>query len=368
VITWEGVVRWSIGLLGLVAGCWTEPPLVDGFTVEQWTQLQAELAVPATDPQVLCALRGWSVAQCDAAAGLGQDLFYDPHLSGDGTVTCATCHDPGHWFVDSRVDNNVSRGVSTWTKRNTISLVNVGLKATLAPAGHHAFTWSGTYETAGQVLELAITKPMASSHAQVVARIATTPGYAASYVALFGQLDPEDTMFANLEVVVEVFLRRLDSTDAPFDRYLAGDPTQISESAKRGFALFVGKATCIECHRGPMFSDFEFHDTGVPQTGPHVGPDAGRGDTGGFLTGSLRQIAETGPYMHDGSLATLDDVIWFYRRGGGAAGFVGAKDPRLQPIDMTDGDARDLEAFLRTLTGAPIAEDLRHCTSGSCAP
>jgi cytochrome c peroxidase len=111
----------------------------------------------------------------------------------------------------------------------------------------------------------------------------------------------------------------------------------------------------MECHRGSLFSDFKPHVTGVEQRGEHAPvTDGGHAGTGAFVTPALRNVGETGPYMHDGSLETLADVIWFYRQGGAATGYVGTKDPLIQPLEITDDEARDLEAFLGTLTGTPI--------------
>jgi cytochrome c peroxidase len=118
---------------------------------------------------------------------------------------------------------------------------------------------------------------------------------------------------------------------------------------------------CIECHRGPLFTDYRFHVTGVEQRGenaPSIDPGPWPFGTGTFYTAPLRQISETGPYMHDGSLQTLADVIWFYRQGGAATGYVGEKDPLMQPLDITDDEARDLEAFLCALKGDDIAPQL----------
>jgi len=189
----------------------------------------------------------------------------------------------------------------------------------------------------------------------------------------------------------------LVSRDAPFDKYVAGDTAAISESAKRGLALFIGPANCIACHKTPLFSDSDFHDLGVPQTGDHVptedlgrftavgkiladpfnaagaysdGPNglvdglvATDAMNGQFRTKHLRQIAFTGPYMHTGQYATLMDVIDFYNQGGGATGFAGTKDARILPLGLTSQDKDDLVTFLESLTGEPIPAALRVDTS-----
>ena len=372
-IRWP-VVRLPVVCVLVVSGCWTDDDLVDGqFTPDQWAHLQAELAV-GTPRSVNVQL-----------AALGQQLFYNPNLSGPmGTVSCATCHDPKAWFIDSRSPNNVSLGNTKYTKHNSISVVNEWLKEKYAP-GQQVYTEIGgfvrtsgeivTFTNAGQVAELAVTGPMASNHANVATAITSDGSLAMSYIAAFGGTSDPDTMFVNVEKAFDEYLYELSSSSSPFDKYIAGNDTAISDSAKRGFGVFVGKGMCIECHRGPALSDFLYHDTGVEQIGAHVPTtDVGRGaitknpdDTGAFLTSPLRQIAETGPYMHDGSLGSLAEVIEFYRHGGAASGYSGDKDPRMVPSEMTDDDANDLEAFLRTLTGDPIPQNLR-CASGQCAP
>jgi len=205
-----------------------------------------------------------------------------------------------------------------------------------------------------------------------------------------------DTIYANAAKCIAAYLRRLVSRDAPFDRYVGGDSTAISVAAKRGIRLFIGKAGCIACHSGPFFTDHEYHATGVAQTGPNVpandtgrlavvqtyaagiplfsaagafSDDAAAGmaklaedglidptptseERGQFRTKSLRQIAETAPYMHDGVLPDLESVVEFYDQGGGATAL--AKDPLMQRLGLTAQDKSDLVEFLKTLTGDPI--------------
>ena len=347
----------------VATGCWSEP-LDHSFSPDQWAKLVDELR-PRPVP-LRCALPGG----CQLAATLGQELFFEPALSSSKTVSCATCHDPTRWFVDTRSDNNVSLGAATTTRRNSSGLVDVALKDALAPpAAHAVFTWNGAYDRPGAVLELAITKAMNSNAKCVADVIRASSLYSAQYTQAIDPSGPgpvDAIVFANLEVVFGAYLEQLRSGPAPFDGYLAGDRTAISDAAQRGFAIFVGRGTCLECHHGALFSDFEFHDTGVAQTGPNVPLiDLGRQDVthdpedaGQFLTPSLRNVALTGPYMHDGSLATLTDVVEFYRRGGVSAGYSGVRDPRIVPLDLSDDDVRDLVAFLETLTGTPVESAL----------
>jgi cytochrome c peroxidase len=200
--------------------------------------------------------------------------------------------------------------------------------------------------------------------------------------------------FANFGKALAAYERRLLSDGAPFDRYAAGDTGAMSEPAKRGLKLFIGKAACVACHNGPTFSDEEFHVTGVPQIGEHVlesdggrydaipfylswdfntaGPysddpaiDRTRGVTqdeallGAFRTKGLRSVAETAPFMHTGHLATLQEVVELYNDGGAESGFAGAKDALIQPLNLTPQEIQDLVAFLESLTGEPVPEALR---------
>ncbi len=342
-------------------GCWSEPATKDGFTPKQWAVLQQQLhyTPPAPGP--------WG-----PATFLGSELFQDPRLSRTGAVSCQTCHDPTYAWIDSRTPDNVSLGVATadgcipargaWTKRNAMTLYNVCEKQMLGGP----FTWSGAYSSPGQVLELAIKKPFGwctfQDGAAAVANLIRTDGsYWMLYNAAFGAVSTDDTdVIHHLDKAFDAYFctSAFISPISQFDLWLQDQPSTMSDSAQRGFAVFVGRGTCIECHSGPLFSDFQFHDTGVPQVGDHVpAVDNGRADvtmdpadTGKFLTGTLREIANTGPYMHDGAFATLADVIDFYRHGGVASGYGGTRDPRIVPLDLTDGDAQDLEAFLRSIS------------------
>lgn len=376
--------------IALVGGCLDRDTLVDDtFTPDQWAKLQAEFTLP---PQL--AVDPGNVPMSE----LGQRMFFDPALSASHAMACTTCHDPASWFVDTRNPNNLSMGVNGPTPHNSIGLVNIGLKDKLAPhnddegTAHQVFTFSGGYKltptgpahaatTVGSVMDLAIVKPMASSHLAVHRVIYGSDWYRAQYSELFGVEVPPclamdfscagtEEVFTNLEYAMAAYLDRLVSVNAPFDRWLRGDAKSgMSEAAQRGFAVFVGRGMCAECHSGPLFSDFKFHDTGVPQSGPS---DAGRyaitgrdEDRSKFLTQPLRQSAQTGAYMHDGYYASLSDVIEFYRKGG-AGGGAGTVDPRMAPSEMTDDDASDLEQFLGSLTGDKLTDTAPDLTKNTC--
>ena len=336
--------------LVVVAGCWSDDPLVDGeLTTAQLARVREEMRKPSINP-----CRAFGGTSCSSVQAFAQELFFEPRLSYGHTYSCATCHDSRAtgWLIDTRTPNNVSLKPSgTYTKRNVPTLYDLGLKT--------SFTWTGQYDDAGDVLELAALKAFEYPNGDtwmLAAMVLTDGHYGPEYQQLFGPAPDTDTAFKNLEHAFGAYMLQLQTT-SPFDRYIDGDDTALTDSQKRGLGVFVGRGTCIECHRGPALTDDTPHCTGVRQQGEHVGSDDGRfevtkdpADEGKFVTASLRNVAMTGPYMHDGSIDSLAGVIEFYRRGGDADGYTGTKDPRIQPLDLTDDDARDLEAFLHSLT------------------
>jgi cytochrome c peroxidase len=211
-----------------------------------------------------------------------------------------------------------------------------------------------------------------------------------------------NTIMANCGKALEAYERLLVSRDAPFDRYVAGDHRALSTSAKRGLKLFIGKAGCESCHKHETFTDQDFHNTGVPQMVTPTKPfDDGRyfdvtrlpniwngaGEfsddqnagaeklagiaknesmRGQFRTKSLRHIAETGPYFHNGSLSSLADVVRFYNGGGGddAGAYPGTKED-LRPLNLSESESEDLVEFLRSLTGESVPANLTMNTSAT---
>jgi cytochrome c peroxidase len=394
--------RLLVVCVAAAGGCWSDDTLIDGaFTPQQFAQLAHDLHLPAQPPDG-CKQAKLDEPACDAAKALADLLFRDASLSGGqcktttpakpcwsdadcpgdtcGTwtpVSCVSCHNPNVAFIDTRTPSNVSIGSVGATKRNAMTLLGIAYKPQFITTTPDVYTWSGgaklpghmtatRFDTAGAVFDLALLKPMSSSHVHVALLI--NAKYAPQYTAAFGSLAVSpDTMVANVEQAFTAYFASQPFVRGatPFDHYLDGQADAISASAKRGFAIFVGKGTCIECHKQAMFSDYDFHDTGVMQTTGSPQIDNGRGDIttheddGKFLTPSLRDVALTSPYFHDGSRQTLADVIAFYRQGGDPTGFSGMRDPRIQPLDLTDQDAADLEAFLNALT---------QCTATTCPP
>ncbi len=345
---------WSIAGVVCAVGC--SEPLVDGVLTEsEWASAQTFSR---------SHLRSLACTDCRDAE-LGHQLFFDKRLSGpiktasdlgnvgeERRVACADCHDPSAYFVDKRSMPSATSIGTDWTKRNALGLVNVGYLSTL--------TWSGQYTDLVSLVDLPIKKAMNSD----VQRVALVIGSSYDSLGMPGMPvgTNYDELYHRAAEVLAAYQQQLVDGPSDFDRYLDGERDAISDLAKRGFQVFVGRGLCSECHAGPLFTDQKFFNTGVPQSGLHVpASDPGRfdvtgldHDAGRFRTPSLRNVAATAPYMHTGELSTLSEVIDFYRWGGGTSGFAGERDERILPLEIDDDDARALEAFLRTLTGTPV--------------
>ncbi len=273
---------------------------------------------------------------------LGKLLFFDPRLSKDGTVSCASCHAPAAGFADPR---QFSLGVGgKQGGRNAPPAMNA--------AYNHVQFWDGR---AGSLEEQAlgpIQNPieMAETLPGVVKKLGAVPEYKKRFQEVFGT----NVTAEGIARAIAAFERTLISTNSPFDRHVAGDKTALSDSAKRGLELFQGKARCVLCHNGPNFTDNKFHNIGVPQTGP-LKEDLGRyavtkreSDRGAFKTPSLRSVALTAPYMHTGGFKTLEEVMEFYNKGGEQ---VPGKDVFMSALNLTDQEKKDLVELMKSLTG-----------------
>lgn len=287
-------------------------------------------------------------ALTEARAQLGKRLFFDARLSRDGRVSCGSCHRQEHAFAD---DKAVSIGVDQRQgTRNAPALVNL--------AWGTSFFWDGSVPT----LEEQVGKPIANPDemglplAEAVARVAADESYATAFAAAYAQAPSEET----LRKALASFLRTLVSANSPYDRYLRGDGSQFGEQQRRGETLFLGPAGCFHCHPAGMLTDEGFRNNGtfVP------GGDAGRqlftgrsGDVGKFKVPGLRNVERSAPYMHDGSLPTLEAVVEHYDRGG--LGDV-TTDPQLEPLSLSAEQKADLVAFLRSLTDPELLSDPRY--------
>lgn len=274
------------------------------------------------------------------AVELGRRLFEDPLLSADSSRSCSDCHNPTLAFADTARLSKGSDGRRGL--RNSPSLVNRG--------DLRRFFWDGREEDLEVAVLQAIPNPdeMDLSVVETVARLRSSEAYDDGFRRVYG----EAPSWAGLGRALAAFVASLRSGGSAADRFALGDSTALPPLAREGRELFEGEAGCWVCHTGPVFSDGLLHNTGVswggPDTGAHLrtGRDA---DRGRFRTAPLRNVARTPPYMHDGSLATLREVIEHYDRGGGTNPRL---DPELRPLELTEREKRALVAFLESLTGA----------------
>jgi len=254
-----------------------------------------------------------------AKIALGRKLFFDKRLSLDGTLACASCHDPKLAFSDGR---KVARGIGgAEGTRSAPAIVNRGYGKT--------FFWDGRSKSLEQQALEPILNPkeLGMTEAEVERRIGLK--------------------IADVTSALASYVRTIRSGNSRFDRYAAGDQHALSDLEKAGLAVFRGKARCTTCHAGPNFTDENFHNTGIAwQDGKLADQGAGEGK---FKVPTLREVARTAPYMHDGSLATLEDVVDYYDRGGNMNPGL---DEDLRPLHLSPEEKRALVAFLRSLSGS----------------
>ena len=272
--------------------------------------LDAYLPVPGSNPLTSTKVE------------LGKRLFFDKRLSADGTLSCASCHDPEYAFGDK---NPLARGIRGQVGvRRTPRLINRGYGS--------SFFWDGRAAT----LEEQVVQPLGN-------RIEMGPSLSEA-AARTGIAE------ATLRDALASYVRTILSGNSAFDRYMAGEAGALDMEQRQGLELFTGKAGCSGCHVGPNFTDERFHNTGAG-TGADRGRAAVTGreqDRGAFKTPSLREAARTPPYMHDGSLATLEQVIDFYDKGGHANPHL---DPEIRALHLSQPERAALASFLRALNG-----------------
>jgi cytochrome c peroxidase len=275
---------------------------------------------------------------------LGKQLYFDPRLSTDNTVSCATCHDPKKgWSNGEQFATGVRSQVGG---RNAPTIIN---------AGYQYFQfWDGRAKhVEGQALG-PVQNPieMDMKLDALLAKLNQIEGYRKQFEEVFGS---EKITEEGVAKAIGAFERTVISGNAPYDRFKAGDESALSEAAKRGMTVFFNKAQCSSCHAGPHFTDGGFHNVGIGMNKPE--PDVGRqaisnllGDRGAFKTPTLREIARTAPYMHDGSEKTLEDVVEYYNKGGIDNP---QKDESIFPLNLTAEQKADLVTFLKEGLSSP---------------
>ncbi|WP_426437283.1 cytochrome-c peroxidase [Bradyrhizobium genosp. P] len=277
----------------------------------------------------------------EAKSALGASLFFDPLLSGSKTRSCASCHNPSLSWADG-----LPRAIGEDPKGLPIRAPTLIDVAFTQPLG-----WDGKFRDLESVAFGPIKNPanMNLSEPELIARLSAIPAYVDAFAHAFGE---GAITRPRIEAALATFERSIVAGEAPFDRWIGGDDAAISAAAKHGFQLFNGKARCSSCHSGPSFSDGSFQDIGTAKDN-----DIGRGRLFptsaklryAFKTPTLRDVARRGPYMHDGSVATLEDVIELYNTGGIDRP---SRSPQIKPLSLTASEKKDLIAFLQTLTAS----------------
>jgi len=310
---------------------------------------------------------------------LGEKLFFDPILSGNYGMACAACHAPSAgWAVQDKISFGYP-GTTHW--RNSQTIVN--------SAYYGKLFWAGASKSLeGQARSAARGGVAGNGEDDMMeARLAFVPEYRRAFKEVFGDDYP---LVRHAYMAIAAYQRTIVQTDTPFDRYMRGDDDALTARQKEGLALFAGKANCIACHNGPLLSNEAYYNTGVPpydgwETDPiaqitfrfelfakgsteemyrSTKDDPGlyfrtkqKSDKGKFRVPSLRYTKYTYPYMHNGMLETLRDVVVFYNEGGGENEFAANKSDLIQPLDLTDGEIDALVAFLDSLSGEEILLD-----------
>jgi cytochrome c peroxidase len=272
--------------------------------------LDAYIPVPETNPITKESVQ------------LGRKLFFDKRLSRDNSVSCATCHDPQYAFTDAR---KLAVGVDGRMGDKRVPRI-------LNRAYGKSFFWDGRVSQ----LEEQVVMPIANPK-----EMDLDVHVAAARVAL-------DTL--TLQRALASYVRTILSGNSPYDRYVQGDRDALTSEQKLGLQIFRGKAGCGSCHLGPNLTDERFHNTGIGTADEpgHFATSRDPGDRGAFKTPSLRDVARTPPYMHDGSLATLGEVIDYYDKGGRANANL---DTEIRKLQLSAAEKKALVAFLQALNG-----------------
>lgn len=307
---------------------------------------------------------------------LGEKLYFDPILSGNYSMPCSACHRPeAGWAVQAPISFGYP-GTTHW--RNSQTIIN--------SAYYGKLFWAGASGSLEHQARSAARGGVAGNGEDdmMEARLAFVPEYRKAFREVFGDKYP---LVRHAYMAIAAYERTLVQTDTPFDNYMRGDDGALSDAQRRGLEVFAGKGNCISCHNGPLLTNEAYYNIGVP---PYSGweddelaqitfrfelyakgsteemyrstkDDPGlyfrtkqKADKGKFRVPSLRYTKYTYPYMHNGMLETLADVVAFYNAGGGGNEFSANKSAMIQPLGLSDAEQADLVAFLESLSGEEI--------------
>jgi cytochrome c peroxidase len=279
---------------------------------------------------------------------LGRFLYFDKRVSSDGTLACASCHAPEKAFTDGAP---VSTGINGQKGgRSAPTVINRAYSTQQFWDGRSPSLEDQAKGPMANPIEMTTDKTADAAHAAVVERLKAVAGYVKLFEKVFGT---KDFNIDHVAKAIATFERTVYSGNAPYDRYNAGDKKAMTDSQIRGMDIFFNKVACDSCHLGFNFTDGSYENVGVGMDKEK--PDLGRSgvsgrdeDKGAFKTPTLRDIEHTGPYMHDGSLKTLEEVVEHYNKGGIKNAHLSG---RIKPLNLSDRDKSDLVAFLKSLSG-----------------
>ncbi len=305
------------------------PPMPKPDAVPDAPKYASEMKIPADNPLT------------PEKVFLGKQLFFDKTLSADGTGACQSCHWPERGWTDGeKLSKKVGGAMNT---RHSPTMLNVGY--------NDLWYWDGRADSLEKNVTAAWKGQLGGDPEKVAAAIAKIPGYEVQFRAVFGTNATPDAIAKSLAS----FLRTLRAGDAPWDKFEkdSADKSPAAESARRGFAIFRGKAACAACHAPPMFTDNAFHNVGIGYDKDVKEPDIGRGkvtnnkdDNGRFKTPTLRDVTKHAPYFHDGRAATIEEAVDYMLSGGLKNDNL---DKLLKKVTLTKAEREDLLAFIKSL-------------------
>ncbi|MCU0825284.1 MAG: c-type cytochrome [Leptospira sp.] len=284
---------------------------------------------------------------------LGAQLFFDPRMSGSNWISCATCHNPAMGWADG-LPVGLGHGMKP-LRRNTPTILNT--------AYQDSQFWDGRAKTLEDqaLAPVESLEEMNQDASSMIAELEELQMYKKSFEKAFPN---EGLTKINVARALAAFERTIVSGESPFDRFLKGNSNAISESARRGFDLFENKGQCTKCHMGFNFTDNGFHNIGIKEKSGVI--DEGRWGAvskdfpkgfklkvlvGAFKTPTLRDVALTSPYMHNGIYKTLEEVVEHYNRGGDD---VENLDPNMAKLNLAESEKKDIVEFLKSLTGEQL--------------
>ena len=348
----------SLAALGKASPIQTVSPLLEKLTDSRW-QTESFFRLQQDQPELRYKLRSeWLSLEevkskyrrpqiipspphntfTNEKAALGKKLFFDPILSGHNNMSCASCHSPARSWTDGKPTAIGNEGKVL--ARRTPTLWNL--------AWGYRFFWDGRAQTLEDQALGPVTSPdeMNQEMDELIEEIGSIRGYVEEFSRVFPHDKPAISP-KNIAKSIATFERTIISSYAPFDYWIEGDETAISDLAKEGFVLFNSKGRCVHCHSGWNFNALTVHDIGLKSEDP--------GDGGKFRVPTLRNISERDFFMHDGSFSSLESVIEFYNRGGDVKR--PTIDEQMMPLELSLHEKEAIEEFLSTLTSTePIVE------------